>query len=96
LSKVRIAYAGMVGYLSSIFNLITGFLFIIIITRNLTIQEFGTWQVIASVIGYALIPAIIPSYWSFRNIARGQRVATSSFIVHRNSTLFIDIDISSP
>ena len=70
MSKVRIAYAGMVGYLSSLFNLITGFLFIIIITRNLTIQEFGSWQVIASVIGYALIPAIIQSYWAFRNVAR--------------------------
>lgn len=88
MSKVRIAYAGMVGYLSSLFNLITGFLFIIIITRNLTIQEFGSWQVIASVIGYALIPAIIPSYWSFRNVARGQRIATTSFIINAVLSLF--------
>ena len=88
MSKVRITYAGMIGYLSSLFNLITGFLFVVIITRNLTIQEFGTWQVVASIIGYALLPAIIPRYWSFRNIARGQRIATTSLIVHTILSLF--------
>ena len=88
MSKVRITYAGMVGYLSSLFNLITGFLFIIIITRNLTIQEFGAWQVVSSIIGYALLPTIIPRYWSFRNIARGQRIATTSLIVHTILSLF--------
>ena len=42
-----------------------------IITRELTIDEFGSWSVIGSLVGYPLVLGAVVSYWTTREVARG-------------------------
>src|SRR5690242_4310357 len=58
----------------------TGLIFITLITRNLPPYDFGLWQLILSVIGYAALPNFIISYWIIRDLARGERHATAALL----------------
>ena len=82
MSKIRIVQTGTISYLSSILGIVTGLIFITIITRNLTINEFGIWQILGSLYAYAAIPNIIPNYWAIRRISRGQKLATTAIITN--------------
>ena len=68
--RLRIAYAGSIQIISQFSSLFTGLLFVIIVTRNLTVAEFGLWQVLGSVLGLALLPVAPINYWNVRQVAR--------------------------
>ena len=50
------------------------------ITRRLTPEDFGTWSLILSIVGYFLISESLISYWSTRQISRGEKVAKTSIL----------------
>lgn len=58
----------------------TGLVFITLVTRNLPPYDFGLWQLILSVIGYAALPNVIIGYWVVRDLARGERNATAALL----------------
>jgi hypothetical protein len=55
LSNIRVTYSGLYAFFVSIIGIVTGLIFILIITRNLSPEEFGTWSLIGSIIGYVMI-----------------------------------------
>ena len=77
---LRIAYAGSIQIVSQFSSLFTGLLFVIIVTRNLTVAEFGLWQVLGSVLGLALLPLAPISYWNVRQVARNQDVGKTALL----------------
>jgi O-antigen/teichoic acid export membrane protein len=78
---VRLRFAGTVGFLVKMLSLATGLIFTVIITRNLSIDEFGQWNVISSLIIYGIfIPTILP-YWYTRYTARDIPVAKTGIFV---------------
>jgi len=79
LSNIRVTYSGLISFTVGIGSLFTGMVFTLIVTRNLVPEEFGVWSIIGSMIGYFLISEPIISYWSTRQIARGEPVAKTSF-----------------
>ena len=50
------------------------------ITRRLTPEDFGTWSLILSIVGYFLISESLISYWSTRQISRGEEVGKTSIL----------------
>lgn len=50
----------------------------IIVTRRLTPDEFGTWTLVNSMLFYVLILEPIVSNWSARQIARGEKVGKTA------------------
>ena len=80
LSQIRATYSSLIIFASGITSLITGALFMIILTRTLSTEEFGTWNLILSLFVYGLIlePAI--SYWVTRDTARDIRTDKTSFL----------------
>lgn len=50
------------------------------ITRRLTPEEFGTWSLILSIVGYFLISESLISYWTTRQISRGEEVGKTSIL----------------
>lgn len=78
MSNIRVTYSGLIGFLISMVSVLTGIVFTLIVTRRLTPEEFGIWALIGSLIAYFLVVEPIISYWTTRQIARGNSVATTS------------------
>ncbi|MBM3897986.1 MAG: hypothetical protein FJ358_05630 [Thaumarchaeota archaeon] len=79
-SGLRIAYAGFVQFLTQLVGLGTGLLFVTLITRNLTVSDFGLWQVIGSAVGIAILPASVVTFWNLRGVARREDVGRTSVV----------------
>jgi O-antigen/teichoic acid export membrane protein len=75
LSNIRIRYSGLVLLASRFFSTVTGLLFTIMVTRRLSVVEFGIWQYITVLLGYFILPSSIASFWVTRGVARGSKVA---------------------
>jgi len=75
---------------------VTGLVFVIIITRSLSLEEFGTWGLISGLLAYAVIVNPVVCYWSTREIARGEKsgktaVVTNSALSFLGVTIYVII-----
>jgi len=86
LSDIRVTYAGLIAFVVGIVSVLTGLIFVLIITRTLTPEEFGTWGLIIAVLNYLLISEVIINYWTVRQIARSEPVGKTGLL---SSTFFI-------
>ena len=59
-------------------SVITGLVFVLMVTRRLSAEEFGTWALIGSMITYFLISETIIDFWTIRQVARGENVGRTS------------------
>jgi len=82
LSSIRVTYSGLISFLVGLASVITGLVFTLIVTRQLTQEEFGTWSLIGSLTVYVLIFNPIVNYWVIREIARGEESGKTSLIVN--------------
>lgn len=71
MTEIRVTYSGLISFFVGSSSIFTGLIFTLIITRSLTQEEFGSWAVIGTLLGYALILNPIISFWNTREIARG-------------------------
>ena len=72
MTGIRVTYSGLISLAIRLFSIITGLVFTLIVTRQLTIEEFGTWGLISGIFIYALAVHPIVGYWATREIARGE------------------------
>ena len=92
MSSIRVTYSGIISFVISLSSVFTGLIFTIIVTRQLTQDEFGTWGIIGAMTGYVLILDPIVSYWTTREIARGQDSGKTALA---SSGIFSSIGIAS-
>ena len=77
---LRIAYAGIIQLVAQFATLLTGLIFVTIVTRNLSVNEFGLWQTLGSSVGLLLIPLAPINYWALRYSARNHDVGKTSLL----------------
>jgi len=70
LSGIRASYSGLISFFVNIITLFTGLIFALIITRTLTVEDYGTWTLILGILMYAIIIDPLISYWITRETAR--------------------------
>ena len=80
MSDIRVTYSGFIAFAVGILGIFLGLVFTLMITRRLTPEEFGTWGLILSIVGYFLISESFISFWTTRQISRGQEVAKTSVL----------------
>ncbi|MGI0058277.1 MAG: oligosaccharide flippase family protein [Nitrosotalea sp.] len=80
MSNIRVTYSGLIAISISLGSVLTGTIFTLIVTRRLTPEEFGIWSIIGSMISYFLIAEPAISFWTTRQIARGEKVAKTSIL----------------
>lgn len=78
MSGIRVTYSGLISFIIGIFSLFTGLVFTIIVTRELSQNEFGTWSLLGGLISYVLVFSPIISYWTTREIARGEETGKTA------------------
>ncbi len=80
MTGIRVTYSGLISFAIRLISILTGIIFTLIVTRQLSVEEFGTWGVINGIIIYALVINPIVSYWVTREIARGEKSANTALI----------------
>ena len=80
MSNIRVKYSGLLAFLVGIIAVFTGLLFTIIVTRSLTVEEFGTWSLINILIGFLVVSESTINFWTIRGISRGSDMGKTSFI----------------
>ena len=96
MSNIRVTYSGLISLASNLVSVITGLIFVIIVTRSLTPEEFGVWGLISGLLAYAVIISPIVCYWSTRETARGEEsgktaVSTNSMLSLLGVTIYLII-----
>ena len=80
MSSIRVTYSGLISFLVGISSILTGTIFTLIVTRQLTVEEFGTWGLIGSIIGYVLLLESSIFFWITRETARKTPTAKTGII----------------
>jgi len=78
LAGIRVTYSGLITFGIRIISIVTGLVFVLIVTRSLSIDEFGTWGLISGIIIYAMVISPIITYWATREVARGEKTARTA------------------
>jgi len=55
MSSIRVTYTGLISFIISISTVVTGLIFVIIVTRQLTQEEFGTFNLISGLVTYVYV-----------------------------------------
>ena len=80
MSSIRVTYTGLISFIISISTVATGLIFVIIVTRQLTLEEFGTFNLISGLVTYVYIFRPMIGYWDTREIARGIETGRTAFM----------------
>ncbi len=75
MDKIRLTYSGLLAFITRLVSVITGIVFTIIVTRNLTPEDFGLWRLIGGLIYYVIVFEPVVTYWVSRHVARGEPAA---------------------
>jgi len=90
MSSIRVTYSGLIALIVGLVSVSTGLVFTLIVTRRLAPEEFGLWAIIGNMISYFLISELIISYWSTRQVARGEQVGKTALFT---SSVFAIVSI---
>ena len=88
MSEIRATHTGFINLSTGLIRVIFAFIFITLITRSLTVEQFGEYSVILSVVIYIITSHWVISYWVTREIARGNSSGRTAII---SSGLFSSI-----
>ena len=78
MDSIRVTYSGLLGFAVAMGGILAGLAFTVIVTRQLTPEEFGVWAIIGSMVFYSSTAEPIISYWTTRQVARGKPVGKTS------------------
>ena len=78
MSGIRTTYSGLISVSVGLITILTGLVFSLIITRTLSMEEYGTWSLIMGILLYAVIIEPMISYWATRETARSENSQKTS------------------
>jgi len=90
-SEIRLKYPGLVVFASNLLSVATGLVFILMITRNVSTEEFGIWGNINDVFGYFILLAGVIPFWATRFVAREHARSAKTGLI---ANLFISIPVA--
>jgi O-antigen/teichoic acid export membrane protein len=71
---------GLTVFAGRIVSAFTGLLFNLMVARWLSVQGFGTWEVIITLVTISSFPVGTVSYWATRDVARGKMIGRTAFL----------------
>ena len=80
-AEVRLMYATIINFLAEFLSYIASFMFVVLIARRLSVEEFGTWTLIMRYVSYLVMAAIIYTYWARRTISRGFNTSKTAVVM---------------
>ena len=80
ISRIRVRLSGFILFTSNLLSFLFGFIFIVLISRNLTQSDLGLWFYIGSIITYFEFLVKVLPFWATRDFARGRLIVKTSII----------------
>ena len=80
MSNIRVTYSGLISFFVGLLIIAVGLISTLIVTRSLSIEEFGTWRLTIGLIVVSMYLGPIVTYWSTRETARGINSAKTAII----------------
>jgi hypothetical protein len=71
-----------VVFAARIASIFTGLIFLVMITRSLSVQQFGLYEVITDLVAFAAYPAGLVAFWATRDIARGKMFGKTAIVLN--------------
>jgi O-antigen/teichoic acid export membrane protein len=71
-SQISLRRTGLVVFGARIASIFTGLVFLVMMTRSLSAQQFGLYEVIIDLVTFSAYPAGLVAFWATRDIARGK------------------------
>jgi O-antigen/teichoic acid export membrane protein len=68
--EIRVQYSGFIIFAAQILSVGTGLVFTLLLTRNMTKQEFGVWSNIFDLVAYFTLASGLFPFWTMRFVAR--------------------------
>jgi O-antigen/teichoic acid export membrane protein len=78
LSTIRVRRSGLTALAVRLGSVLTGLIFVVLVTENVSSSEFGLWGLLSRVIGYVTGFAVIVTFWATRYRARGMRITSTA------------------
>ena len=73
MSEIRVTYSGLIALLTGLIGIGFGLIFMVVVTRTLSVEEYGTLGVIVGLLAYGTILDSLVSVWVIRETARGEK-----------------------
>jgi O-antigen/teichoic acid export membrane protein len=71
-NQIRLRYSGFVVFTTQFLGIITGLIFTLLLTRSMTVSQFGIWTNIFDYIPYFIILSGVLPFWAARFTARSK------------------------
>ncbi len=81
-SQISLRRTGLVVFGARIASIFTGLVFLVMITRSLSAQQFGLYEVITDLVAFSAYPAGLVAFWATRDIARGRMFGKTAVVVN--------------
>jgi O-antigen/teichoic acid export membrane protein len=91
-SDIRLKYSGLIVFVSYLISVATGFAFILMITRNVSTEEFGIWGNINDLRNYFILLSGVVPFWATRFIAREHAGSAKTALI---ANIFISVAAAS-
>ncbi len=80
-NKIRLQYSGFIIFAARMLSIATGMIFVLLITRNTTEEQYGIWSNIFDLMAYFMLLASVIPFWTTRFVARGKDGAAKTGFV---------------
>jgi len=86
-------YAGLVVFTASLFSLLTGLLFSVIVARRISTEEYGILQFYSTAITYFVLPGTVIGYWLTRDLGRGRQLLMTGIMMNSLLGFFTSLSL---
>jgi O-antigen/teichoic acid export membrane protein len=95
-NEIRVRYSGFIIFASQLISLLTGLVYTLLLTRNMTSDQFGVWSFISYLCGLFLIAGGVFPFWALRFVARGKEGAIKTAVTANLVVSLIAVSIYIP
>jgi O-antigen/teichoic acid export membrane protein len=81
-SSISLRRTGLVVFGARIASIFTGLVFLVMMTRSLSAQQFGLYEVITDLVAFSAYPAGLVAFWATRDIARGKMFGRTALVLN--------------
>ena len=81
-SQISLRRTGIIVFTARIASIFTGLAFLVMMTRSLSAEQFGLWEVVIDIVTFAAYPAGLVAFWATRDIARGKMFGKTAVLIN--------------
>jgi O-antigen/teichoic acid export membrane protein len=95
-NEIRLHYSGFIIFAAQLLSVVTGLVFTLLLSRNMSAGEYGIWSNIFDYTGYFLLFSSVLPFWATRFVARGKEGTVKTAALGQLAIAFVSVMIYLP